>query len=121
MTKSILVIDDDAMNREVMEAFLEIEGYRVILASNGKQGISHLQTASPDLIILDVRLPDISGYEVCRQIRTTQPTLPIIIVTGFDADDVKDTVFAAGATDFLPRPFGGDDLINRVKSLLQPA
>lgn len=121
MSKNILVIDDDAMNREVMEAFLEIEGYNVILASNGKQGLSHIQPIAPNLIILDVRLPDISGYDVCRQIRNTHPTLPIMIITGFSADEVRENAFAAGATDLLPRPFSGDELLNHVKDLLQTA
>lgn len=119
MVNTILVVDDDAMNREVMEAFLEIEGYEVILASNGAQGLNKFRENPPDLIILDVRLPDMLGYDVCKQIKATHPHIPIMIVTGFEADDERENGIAAGADAFLSRPFGGDILIEYVNKLLQ--
>jgi len=119
-TKTILVIDDDAMNREVMEAFLMAESYQVLLAHNGTEGLQLAKQHMPDLILLDVRMPDLSGYEVCAELKADKPTrfIPIMLVTGFDAPEDRKLGVAAGADDFLSRPFNGEQLLQRVASLL---
>ena len=72
--KKILVIDDDAMNREVMEAFLLSEGYEVLLASDGQKGLDFAHQYQPNAIILDVRMPDMSGYSVCEKLKQSAET-----------------------------------------------
>lgn len=118
--KRILIIDDDAMNREVMEAFLSSENYDVLLASDGQSGISSATRNIPDAIVLDVRMPDMSGYEVCEQLKKQDSTkaIPVMIVTGFDAKEDFERGQEAGADDFLTRPFDGDDLLTRVGNLV---
>lgn len=118
--KTILVIDDDAMNREVMEAFLTSENYLVLLAQSGEDGISQAQSAAPDGIILDVRMPDMTGYDVCTHLKADETTqsIPVMIVTGFDSKEDRERGVAAGADDFLPRPFDGENLLQRVAALV---
>jgi putative two-component system response regulator len=120
VNKRILVVDDDAMNREVMEAFLNLESYDVLLASNGKQGLSLAEQKKPNLIILDVRLPDILGYEVCEILKNNTETksIPILMVTGFDAKEDRERAMQVGVDEFLSRPFEGEALIERVNHLL---
>src|SRR6187549_135350 len=103
----ILVADDDDLNREVMEAFLMSENYRVHLAHDGKHTLHLTESLHPDLILLDVNMPDMTGYEVCRILRQNPATanIPIIIVTGYDTAQDRATGMAAGANVFLPRPF----------------
>ena len=118
--KLILVADDDAMNREIMEAFLSAENYNIALANNGASALHKASTIQPDLIILDVKMPDMTGYDVCKQLRGSDVTreTPVMIVTGFDAKSDRERAFQAGASVFFPRPFRGDDLIAQVKQLL---
>jgi two-component system cell cycle response regulator len=120
VNQRILVVDDDAMNREVMEAFLSLESYEVLLANSGTQGLALAEQTKPNLIILDVRLPDILGYKVCETLKQKADTkaIPVLMVTGFDAKEDRDRAIAAGVDDFLSRPFDGEDLIQRVKQLL---
>lgn len=118
--KQILVIDDDAMNREVMDAFLSSENYEVLLASNGESGLAIAIKKIPDAIVLDVRMPDMSGYEVCEQLKNQDSTraIPVMIVTGFDAKEDFERGKSVGADEFLTRPFDGDDLLLRVRELV---
>ncbi|MGJ3241092.1 MAG: response regulator [Anaerolineae bacterium] len=117
---TILVIDDDAMNREVMEAFLSSENYVVLLASNGKTGIDMANNNQPQVIVLDVRMPDMSGFEVCAYLKGQAQTrhIPIMIVTGFDDREDFEKGQSVGANDFITRPFDGDDLLRRVRQLI---
>lgn len=117
---SILVIDDDAMNREVMEAFLSSEDYTVILATNGEQGIALATERFPDAIIVDVRMPGISGYQVCEHLRSQSSTqhIPIMMISGFDAVEDSEYGRSVGANDFLARPFNGVEMLERLKALL---
>ncbi|MEM9951634.1 MAG: response regulator [Chloroflexota bacterium] len=118
--KRILVIDDDAMSREVMEAFLSSENYIVSLASNGTDGIASAEALLPDAIILDVRMPDMSGYDVCLHLKAQASTelIPIMIVTGFDDRRDFERGKEVGADEFLTRPFDGDDLLERVNKMV---
>lgn len=118
--KLILVADDDDMNREIMEAFLTSEDYRVSLAHNGASAIRMAALLQPDLIILDVKMPDMTGYEVCKVLRRQETTreTPIMIVTGYDSPQDRQQANMAGATLFYPRPFDGDDFIATVAGLL---
>ena len=119
--KRILVVDDDAMNREIMEAFLTSENYDVELAHDGGSALEMAPHLQPDLILLDVKMPDISGFDVCEQLKQHADTasIAIVIVTGFDAPQDRERAMQVGADAFLSRPFSGDDLLHQVSSLLQ--
>lgn len=120
MIYSILVADDDAMNREIMEAFLATENYQVHLANNGATALQMTTQLQPDLLILDVLLPDMTGYEVCQHLKTAAATtaIPILIVTGYDEPEDRQAAKAAGANDFLARPFDPEDFLAHVRALL---
>jgi len=109
----ILVVDDDAMNREVMEAFLSAEDYCVLLANSGEQALKLLTETTPDLVILDVRMPDMDGYQVCEAI-TRSYTIPVIIVSGYSEPEDAKRGMAAGAVDYIARPFNADNFLERV-------
>lgn len=120
MSKRILVVDDDAMNREVMEAFLSLERHEVFLAHNAQEGLRLAAEKLPDLIILDVRMPDMLGYEVCAILKEQETTvaIPVLMVTGFDAKEDRARAREVGVDDFLSRPFEGDTLLEHVNRLL---
>jgi len=123
MPAHILVADDDDLNREVMVAFLSSENYRVSLAHDGRHTIELSASLHPDLILLDVNMPDMIGYEVCRYLRQQPDTaaIPIVIVTGYDTVQDRETGLAAGANVFLPRPFTASHLLRLVADLLKKA
>lgn len=122
-SNTILVVDDDAMNREVMEAFLESAGYRVLLANNGKRGFEQATQHKPQLIVLDVKMPDMDGYEVCLMLKSKPETqhIPVMIVTGFNSQEDLRRSQEVGAEGFISRPFKGDDFIDNVSRLIEAA
>jgi two-component system sensor histidine kinase ChiS len=119
--KLILVIDDDAMNREVMEAFLNAEDYRVQLAADGESGLQKAINYPPDLILLDVRMPGKSGYDICRELKAHPRTadVPVVMVTGFSGAEERKRGCNAGADGFLTRPFNIDDFLEKVGGFLE--
>lgn len=119
--KKILVIDDLPENVFMLQDRLEHEGYEVITAYNGSTGIEKALSELPDLILLDVMMPDITGIEVCRKLVNDPKTknIPIILVTAKSgADDIKEGL-EAGAFDYIKKPFNRIELLARVKSALK--
>jgi len=119
--KRILVIDDLPENVFMLQDRLEHEGYVVLTAYDGKSGIEKAQTELPDLILLDVMMPDINGIEVCKTLVSDEraSNIPIILVTAkTDAEDTKDGL-DAGAFDYIKKPFNKIELLARVKSALK--
>ncbi|MEJ5261420.1 MAG: response regulator [Ignavibacterium sp.] len=119
--KKILVIDDLPENVFMLQDRLEHEGYEVITAYNGSTGIEKALSELPDLILLDVMMPDITGIEVCRRLVNDPATkdIPIILVTAKSgADDTKEGL-EAGAFDYIKKPFNRIELLARVKSALK--
>ena len=119
--KRILVIDDLPENVFMLQDRLEHEGYEVLTAYNGKSGIEKAQTELPDLILLDVMMPDINGFEVCKTLVGDDRTsdIPIILVTAkTDPEDIKEGL-DAGAYDYIKKPINKIELLARVKSELK--
>ena len=115
---TILVIDDEPNIVELARLYLEQEGYRVEEAGNGNDGLSKLSIAKPALIVLDLMLPDIDGFEVCREIRK-KSDVPIIMLTARKEDIDKIVGLELGADDYLTKPFNPRELIARVKAILR--
>lgn len=119
--KKILVIDDLPENVYMLQDRLEHEGYEVITAYDGKSGIEKARSESPDLILLDVMMPDINGLDVCKTLigQEETATIPIILVTAkTGAEDIKEGL-DAGAYDYIKKPFNKIELLARAKSALK--
>jgi len=115
----ILVVDDDpAVQRSLVRA-LRLEGYEVLLASDGESAVVQLASESPDAVILDVQLPSISGLEVCRRMRAASDLTPVLMLTARDAVDDRVSGLDAGADDYLVKPFALAELLARLRALLR--
>jgi len=119
--ENIMIVDDDVVNLQVLRNFLELNHYRVIVAHNGEQALELLDEETIDLILLDVMMPNISGYDVCRIIRKRYQKykLPIIMVTAKNQVQDLTLAFESGANDYLAKPFYKEELIARVQNQLQ--
>ena len=115
--KLVLVVDDEAELLIVVRRILELEGYRVITADNGKTTLHLVEQQMPDLVILDIMLPGMDGFTVCKRIREFSQT-PIIMLTAKDEVEDKLKGFELGADDYLPKPFSRKELLARVKAVL---
>jgi len=115
---TILAVDDQPQNLRLLDAVLAPRGYRLIAASSGEQAMEQLSEAVPDLVLLDVVMPGIDGYEVCRRIRNNPATafLPVVMITA-SGDQEKISSIRAGADDFVSKPFNQGELLARVASL----
>ena len=114
-TPTILVIEDDDTLRDTLEAGLLSEGYRVLKAGDGREGIRLAAEAAPHLVLLDVTLPGMNGFDVCRELRHSGFTAPIVMVTG-RAEEVDRVVgLEIGADDYLTKPFGQRELVARIR------
>jgi diguanylate cyclase (GGDEF)-like protein len=119
--KSILVVDDDRNLRKIIATNLELAGYDVELAANGEEALATLDRFSPDLVILDVMMPAMDGYEVARRIRNhpINARVPIIMLTAKSEVEDKLSGFDAGADDYMTKPFGPQELLARVKAKIR--
>ena len=116
----LLVVDDTPENALLLDAMLSPHGYSVALAFSGTDGLEKVRTGEPDVVLLDILMPDISGYEVCRRIRANPSTrlLPVVMLTSSRDQDKVESI-EAGADDFIARPFDPRELLSRVRSLLR--
>ncbi len=113
------VIEDDESVRRSLQLNLELEGYGVVLASDGEEGISLVEKHSPDLLILDVMMPKKDGLQTCKELRNKGISTPLILLTARSAEVDKVLGLELGADDYLAKPFGMRELVARVKALLR--
>ena len=119
MTKaSILVIEDEVRYRDLLKMNLVRRGYRVLTAEDGLTGLNLLESEAPDLVILDLMLPDLDGYDVCRRIRRYS-TVPIVVLTAKSDESHKVRGLRMGADDYVTKPFGAEELLARVEAVLR--
>ena len=118
MSKRILVVDDEKKIVEIVRAYLERDGFKVTVAYDGKAALDSARRFSPDLIVLDLMLPQISGWDVCRTLRR-ESNVPIIMLTARDETTDKIVGLELGADDYVTKPFGPKELISRVKAVLR--
>lgn len=116
-SKQILVIDDSLVIRKMVEIALEEEDYNIVTAVSGKEGLEALDKNNPDLVILDMMLPDINGIEILKTIKASKG-IPVIMLSGKDSPQMIETAKNEGAEEFLPKPFKDDDLVEKIKKLL---
>jgi len=118
MTTTILIIEDEKKIADWVQRYFEKAGFRTLAAYNGLKGLQLAQDTTPDLIILDVMLPGINGFEVCRRLRTDSE-VPIIMLTARDTRHDRVNGLDLGADDYIVKPFDPDELIARAKAVLR--
>ncbi len=118
MQKTILVVDDEQRLVSLVESYFKQEGYRVLTAFNGRQALDVAAVETPDLIVLDVMMPEMDGYEFMRQHRRDHQT-PIILLTARVEDDEKVIGLELGADDYITKPFRPRELVARVRAVLR--
>ena len=114
----ILVADDEANIRELARMYLEKDGFQVTAVTNGTQALAQVYQQSPDLLVLDLMMPEVDGWEVCRRLRASS-NLPILMLTARDDDIDKIVGLEMGADDYLTKPFNPRELVARVRAILR--
>jgi len=115
---SVLVVDDDTRVLRMVKRILELEGYQTVAADEGEAALQILDEHNPDLVLLDIMMPGMDGYSVCRRIREFSQ-LPIIMVTAKDSEEEKIKGLDAGADDYITKPFSSHELAARVRAVLR--
>ena len=117
----LLIADDIAQNRELLEAHLAAAGHEIEFAVDGEDTLAKVAEFKPDVLLLDIMMPKLSGYEVCRQLKDDAATraIPVLMVTALDEPGDIERAVAAGADDFLSKPINRVELTTRVRSLLR--
>src|SRR5215472_5050541 len=116
---TILVIEDDDNLRDTIGVLLEREGFRAILTADGRAGLDQAILAKPALIVTDLRLPDISGVEVCKKLRSSGVQTPIIVLSAASEEIDKVLLLETGADDYVVKPFGTRELLARIRAVLR--
>jgi len=115
---TVLVVDDDRKIVQLVRAYLERDGHRVVAAHDGRQALATFEAERPDLVVLDLMLPELDGYEVCRRIRADGDT-PILMLTARSSVPDRIHGLLQGADDYLPKPFSPAELAARVRAILR--
>ena len=118
MAISVLIVEDDPNIRELLQMYLEKDGYAVTLAADGGQGLEKFHTIKPDLVLLDVMMPVMDGWEVCKAIRAQGDT-PVIMLTAKGETDDKVMGLKSGADDYVTKPFEMKELLARIEAVLR--
>jgi DNA-binding response OmpR family regulator len=120
MARTILVVDDETTLRETLVEALELEGYRAIPAADGREALARFRGERPDLVLLDLMLPELSGVEVCRILRA-ESAVPIIMLTAKDSEVDKVVGLELGADDYVTKPFSLRELTARIRAIFRRA
>src|SRR5437763_10443737 len=120
MTERVLVIDDEPSVHDVARGYLEREGYQVLAAISGRDGLAMARDMRPALIVLDRMLPDLSGEEICLAVRT-ESAIPILMLSARAGEDERVRGLDLGADDYMTKPFSPRELVARVRALLRRA
>ena len=120
-TGSIVIVDDNPNNLQVLGSMLQLEGYKVRPALNGELALQAIAASPPDLVLLDIRMPGMDGYETCRHLKAQAETagIPVIFISALNESEDKLTAFDAGAVDFVSKPFQAAEVLARVRVQLQ--
>jgi len=123
MGTHILCVDDEPLMRQLVSDVLKRHGFEVALATNGAEGLERARRRPPDLIVLDIMMPDMDGFEVCRQLRLDPRlrTIPVVMLTAMQSAKLNEQAFAVGADVCMTKPFVPDRLVNMVNIALQNA
>jgi DNA-binding response OmpR family regulator len=119
--QTILVIDDDESLRDTIGVMLEQESFRAVLTGDGREGFEKAVTLKPDLVLVDLRLPGMSGIDICKQLRSAQVKTPIIVLSALGDEVDKVLLLEIGADDYVVKPFGSRELIARIRAVLRRA
>jgi len=114
----ILIIDDDEMQLKILSSILAPEGYQIHATADGPQGILIFKEQRPDLVLLDIGLPSMSGLEVLREIRDLEPNAKIIVITGYGSVESVVLTIRSGACDFIHKPYNLEMLLKKIESTL---
>jgi DNA-binding response OmpR family regulator len=117
--RGILVIDDDESLRDTIGVMLEQEGFHAVLEGDGRTGFERALSLKPDLILVDLRLPGMTGVEICKQLRAAQVKTPIIVLSAIGDEIDKVLLLEIGADDYVVKPFGTRELLARIRALLR--
>jgi DNA-binding response OmpR family regulator len=117
--RTIAVIDDDESLRDTIAVLLENEGFQTVLAADGRSGYEMVLRHKPDLAIVDLRLPEMTGVEVCKQLRASNDKTPIIILSAVGEEVDKVLLLEVGADDYVVKPFGTRELLARIRAVLR--
>ncbi|MCK4303871.1 MAG: response regulator [Candidatus Eisenbacteria sp.] len=119
--KRILVVDDEVYIAHILEFSLGMEGYRVVTATDGNEALKKAAEDNPDLIVLDIMMPGMDGYEVCRRLKADEQfaETPIILLTAMDGEADRDKGMEVGASAYMTKPFRPAELIARIRGLLE--
>lgn len=117
MSLTILVIEDQEQNRYLMKYMLEVHGHRVVLADDGESGIELAIQRHPDLVLLDIQLPTMSGHEVARRLQANPAvaSIPIVAVTSYAMPGDREMVMASGCTGYIEKPINPDTFVNEIQ------
>jgi len=117
----ILIVDDELAIRSVLERILQREGFRVVHAATGQEALESVKVEKPDLMILDLNLPDLNGEEICQRVRKdpAAQSIPILILTGRSTEGLSADCLDGGADDYVNKPFDIKEMVSRVKALLR--
>jgi len=114
----VLVVDDDPGIRKLVEYNLSLEGYEVIAAGGGKEGLNRARSEAPDLVLLDLMMPDLHGFKVCQELRNDSH-MSIILLTAMNGEEDVLKGFSLGADDYVTKPFSSEELLARVRAVLR--
>ena len=117
--RRVLVVEDETSIAQVIRLYLEREGYQVTVAGDGAAALDAVRRSGPDLIVLDIALPDTDGIEVCRRLRAADDWTPVIFVTARDEEVDRVLGLELGADDYLTKPFSPRELVARLKAVLR--